>query len=150
MILNLFSWNLNTYKTHRTNLFSFYLFSFYSLFTNCSKKPTIWTSVAKTLQIAKFQYCKLVEDSSWFIIHWTVSTVLENWMTSLGKQGFIYTYFFLAKIVTAQTWPSRVSRLLNKNNQWTIIFLSNILLYATVLVFLHMYQLQWKKISYSN
>ena len=32
----------------------------------------------KPLQIAKFQYFKLVEDSSWFSIHWTASTVLEN------------------------------------------------------------------------
>ena len=63
----------------------------------------------KPFQIAKFQCCKLVEDSSWFDIHWTASTVLENRMKSLGKQGFICTYFFFTKIVTAQSWPSRVS-----------------------------------------
>ena len=36
---------------------------------DCSKKPIIWTWVAKPLQIAKFQYYKFVEDSSWFNIH---------------------------------------------------------------------------------
>ena len=53
----------------------------------------------KPLQIAKFQYCKFSEDSSWFSIHWTPCNVLENWMKSLGKQGFIYTYFFFTKIL---------------------------------------------------
>ena len=36
MILNLFSWNLNTYKTYRKKLLSFYLFSFSSLFPDHS------------------------------------------------------------------------------------------------------------------
>ena len=33
---------------------------------DCSKKPTLWTWAAKTT---------LAEDSSWFNIHWTASTV---------------------------------------------------------------------------
>ena len=67
----------------------------------CSEKPTIWTWNAKLLEIEKSQYWKLVQDSSWFNTHWTASTVLENWIKSLGKQGLIYTYFFLTKVVTA-------------------------------------------------
>ena len=77
--------------------------------TGLFKKPATQTGVVKLLQIAKFQECKLIEDSSWFNIHWTASSVLENWMTSLEKLGFIYTSLFITKIVTAQTWPSRVS-----------------------------------------
>ena len=69
----------------------------------------MWRWVPKPLQTPRFQHCKLVEDSSWFNINWTVTTVLENWMRSLEKWGFIQTYFFLIKIVTAQTWPGRVS-----------------------------------------
>ena len=57
--------------------------------------------------------CKIpivqVDNSSRFNIYSTASTILENWMKSLEKQGFIYTIFPPRKIVTAQTWPSRVS-----------------------------------------
>ena len=35
-------------------------------------------------------------------------------MKSMGKQWFIYIYFFLTKIVTAQTWPNGVSDYLTK------------------------------------
>ena len=35
--------------------------------------------------------------------------VLKKWMKSLGKQGYIYTFSFITKKVTAQTWPNRVS-----------------------------------------
>ena len=77
--------------------------------TRLFKKPTIEHELQKPFQFSKFQYCKLVKDSSWFNIHWTASTVLENWMKRLGKLGFIHTYFFLTKIETAQSWPTRVS-----------------------------------------
>ena len=77
--------------------------------TGLFKKPTIWTWVVKLLQIAKSQNCKLIDDSSWFNIHWTGSTVLENWMKVLKNRGLYTALVSLTKTVTAQTWPSRVS-----------------------------------------
>ena len=61
-----------------------------------SKKPTIWTWETKTISDCKIPNMQVGEDSSWFSIHWTAGTVLENLMKSLGKKGlYIYTYFFL-------------------------------------------------------
>ena len=77
--------------------------------TGLFKEPTIWAWVVKLLQIAKSQNCKLIDDSSWFSIHWTASTVLENWMKSLEKTGVYIHNFSHTKIVTGQIWPSRVS-----------------------------------------
>ena len=54
--------------------------------TELFKYPTILTWVAKP------QYCKLVEDSTWFNIHWTTSTVSENWIKSLGKRVYIHLF----------------------------------------------------------
>ena len=59
------------------------------------------------------------------------------------------TYFFVLKILTAQTWPSTISDYKTKT-EWKITLLSCISLYTTVLVFLDRYQFQSRKISYSK
>ena len=75
---------------------------------DCSKKSTIWTWVAKNMN------CKIpILQVGWRfkLIQYSLNSqyCLENWMKSLGKQEFTYIYFSLTKIVTAQTWTSRVS-----------------------------------------
>ena len=45
---------------------------------DCSKSLLYEHELQNPLQIAKFQYCKLVKDSTWFKIYWTASTVLET------------------------------------------------------------------------
>ena len=90
-------------------------------------------NLQKPLEIAKFQYCKLTQDSSWFIIQETASAVLENWIKSL-ENSYIYTFFFLTKIATqiaTQIWPSRASDYFSKNNQPTGSHFTD----TTVLVF---------------
>ena len=86
---------------------------------DCSKKPTIWTWVAKPLHSARFQYCKLIEDSSWFNIHWTAIIVLEKWVKGLGL-------FLPCKNINSLKMNQKSIRLLNKNNQWAITLLSHI------------------------
>ena len=57
----------------------------------------------------------------------TAFTVLEIWMKSMAKkQGYIYHFFFLAKIVTTKIWLSGVLDYSNKNDNWTITPLSHI------------------------
>ena len=42
------------------------------------------------------------------------------------KQGYIYPFFFLAKIVRTKIWPSGVLDYLNKNDNWTVTPMSHI------------------------
>ena len=56
----------------------------------------------KPPDIGKFKYCKLVQDLNLFIIYWTHSTVLKYEWKARKNRG-IYTFFFVTKIVTAQT-----------------------------------------------
>ena len=57
---------------------------------DCSKNLLIKHELQNPLQIAKFQYCKLVEDSSWFNIYWTASTILETERKAWENRG-LYT-----------------------------------------------------------
>ena len=97
----------------------------------------------KPLHIVKFQYCKFVEDSSWFNIHWKACVRKLN--EKSGKTGAYIHLYLPYKNSNSWNMTHESVRLLNKNNQWTITLLSHISLYATVLVFLHRHHLQcWK------
>ena len=62
---------------------------------DCLKKPTIWAWVVKMTSNCK------IPNASWLKIQvdsiFIEQYCLENWMKSLRKGGFIYTYFFLKK-----------------------------------------------------
>ena len=65
-----------------------------------------------------------IQDDSFLTL--TACTSSENWMKGMRKQEYIYAFCFLAKIVTTETWPSRVLNYLNENYNWTITPLSHI------------------------
>ena len=73
----------------------------------------------------------------------------RNWMKSLRRQGYIHLFLPYKNSNSSSMTQYRI-RLLNKNNQWKITLLSYISLYATVIVYLQRYRLQWRKISWSK
>ena len=80
----------------------------------------------KSLEIPIFQFgsrLKIQVDS-----FRTACPVLKNWMKSVAKQGYIYTFFFLVKKLTTKISPSAVLDYSNKNDNWTITALSFIFL----------------------
>ena len=102
----------------------------------------------KPLEIPIFQFAsgfKIRVDS--FL---TACNILENWMKSMAKQGYIYTFFFLAKIVTTKIWPSEVQDYSNKNNNWTITPLSTISLMPQHYFFLTSIDYNKEKTSHSK
>ena len=80
----------------------------------------------KSLEIPIFQFgsrLKIQVDS-----FRTACPVLKNWMKSVAKQGYIYTFFFLVKKLTTKISPGAVLDYSNKNDNWTITALSFIFL----------------------
>lgn len=117
---------------------------------DCSKKHTIWTWVAKTNSNCKVPI--LLVGWSFNLIQCSFNK-LDCLRTLNGKSGKtgVYTHLIFAYNNSNSSNMTQVSIiLLNKNSQWAITLWSNIHIWATVLVFLHRYRLQWRKINYSK
>ena len=80
---------------------------------DCSKKPATWRKVAKPTRNSNFPICKQIQDSSCFIFNSLYSLRKLNGKYD-KKQGYIYPFMFLAKIVTTEIWPSGVLNYSNK------------------------------------
>ena len=87
----------------------------------------------KPLEITNFPFASRLKIQVCSFL--TASIDLENWMKSLGKQRYIYTFFFLIKIATTPIWPSGVLDYSNNNDNWTITPLRHISLIPKYLFF---------------
>ena len=99
--------------------------------------------------------CKIpiVQVDWWFkLIQYSLNSqyCLRKLNEKSWKTGVYIHHFSLYKNSNSSNMTQYSIRLFNKNNQWAILRLSHISLYATLLVFLHSYQLQWRKTSYSK
>ena len=66
---------------------------------NCSKNPLHEQKFQKPLELTIFQFANRLKIQ--FDSFLTACTVLGNWTKSIAKQGYIYTFSFLAKIVAS-------------------------------------------------
>ena len=117
---------------------------------DCSKERNIWTWVAKTKSNCKVPV---------LLVGWSFNSIqcsfnkldcLRTLNEKSGKTG-VYRHLIFAYNNSNSSNMTQVSIiLLNKNSQWAITLWINIQIWATVLVFLHRYRLQWRKISYSK
>ena len=85
----------------------------------------MWTKTARRTRIpfSKFAGRLKIQVDSFL----TACTASENWMKGTRKQGYIYTFCFLSKIVTTEIWPSEVFNYSNKKTEETLCLSVNMI-----------------------
>ena len=108
--------------------------------------PATWTKVAKTTRNSNLQV-----ESRFKLTHFKQPVLSQKTELKVKEnRGYIYTFSFLAKIVTTTIWPSGVLDYSNKNDNWTITPLSHIPLMSQYYFFFTSINYNEEKTSHSK